>query len=200
MRSGCEEEWSLDMLLQDLRYAFRVLAGRPSFALVAALARARHRRQHRDLQHRLRRPSQTAASFASRTGSCSSGRRIRFETGRTATASPANLLDWKRRNRVFEDIAYFLANEKLPMQSDLSMMSPSGEPEPTTALSVSANLFSVLGVNPVLGRTFRPDEQIRSASVSRSSATISGARASRAIDPSSGRPSASTCGTTRSSA
>ena len=155
-----KEEWSLDMLLQDLRYAFRVLAGRPSFTLVAALTLALGIGANTAIFSIVYGVLLKPLPFRE------PGRLVQlWETNplrnwTQATASPANLLDWKRRNRVFEDIAYFPANEKLPMQSDLSMMSPSGEPEPITALSVSANLFSVLGVNPVLGRTFRPEEQI----------------------------------------
>jgi putative ABC transport system permease protein len=155
-----KEEWSLDMLLQDLRYAFRVLAGRPSFTLVAALTLALGIGANTAIFSVVYGVLLKPLPFREPDRLVQLWETNPLRNWTQATASPANLLDWRRRNRVFEDIAYFPANDRLPMQSDLSMMSPAGEPEPITALSVSANLFSVLGVNPMLGRTFRPEEQI----------------------------------------
>ena len=63
----------------------------------------------------------------------------------------ANVADWKARNHVFEDIAVLraVANFNLTGQ---------GEPERLFGSRVSANLFSVLGVTPLIGRTFTRDE------------------------------------------
>jgi putative ABC transport system permease protein len=63
----------------------------------------------------------------------------------------ANVYDWKARNHVFEDIATLraVANFNLTGQ---------GEPERLNGSRVSANLFPVLGVTPLIGRTFTEDE------------------------------------------
>jgi putative ABC transport system permease protein len=63
----------------------------------------------------------------------------------------ANVYDWKARNHMFEDIAALraVANFNLTGQ---------GEPERLNGSRVSSNLFSVLGVTPLLGRTFTEDE------------------------------------------
>ena len=63
----------------------------------------------------------------------------------------ANVYDWKARNHVFEDIAALraVANFNLTGQ---------GEPERLNGSRVSANLFPVLGVTPLIGRTFTEDE------------------------------------------
>src|SRR5580765_1440366 len=63
----------------------------------------------------------------------------------------ANVYDWKARNLVFEDIAALraVANFNLTGQ---------GEPERLNGSRVSANLFPVLGVTPLIGRTFTEDE------------------------------------------
>jgi len=155
-----KEEWSIDML-QDLRYALRVLAGRPSFALVAALTLALGIGANTAIFSvvygvllkplPLREPDRLVQLWETNP----------LRNWTNATASPANFLDWRKRNRVFEDIGYYPGlDDKTPFQDDLSMMVGQGEPEPITALQVSAGLFPVLGVAPSLGRGFRPEEQV----------------------------------------
>jgi len=63
----------------------------------------------------------------------------------------ANVYDFRARNHVFEGIAALraVANFNLTGQ---------GEPERLNASRVSANLFPVLGVTPLVGRTFTEDE------------------------------------------
>ncbi|HEX5966067.1 MAG TPA: ABC transporter permease, partial [Pyrinomonadaceae bacterium] len=62
----------------------------------------------------------------------------------------SNFLDWKEQNQVFTDMAMFF-DRSLNLTSD-------GEPEEIPTQLASTNLFSVLGTNPLLGRTFHPDE------------------------------------------
>ncbi|HET9182231.1 MAG TPA: ABC transporter permease [Candidatus Angelobacter sp.] len=66
------------------------------------------------------------------------------------SVSPANYLDWARTNRVFEKIAIY---------GGRSMnLTGGGKPEFVRSATVSADFFSVLGVKPILGRTFLPGE------------------------------------------
>jgi putative ABC transport system permease protein len=63
--------------------------------------------------------------------------------------SPPNFLDWQAQNHVFSEMSYV---------SDLrGNLTGSGEPEQIVAEYVSANFFSVLGVNPILGPGFAPE-------------------------------------------
>jgi putative ABC transport system permease protein len=66
-------------------------------------------------------------------------------------AGMANVYDWRARNHVFKDIAALrpVANFNL---------TGVGEPERLNGARVSANLFPVLGVTPLIGRTFNEDE------------------------------------------
>ena len=66
--------------------------------------------------------------------------------------SPADFLDWSRMNGAFENIAALSG-----MTADLT---GAGEPVRLSAAAVSPSFFDVLGVQPVLGRTFRPEEAI----------------------------------------
>jgi putative ABC transport system permease protein len=66
------------------------------------------------------------------------------------TPSPANFLDWREQNTVFEGLA--------AMTERSFNLTGAGEPERFDGRRVSANLFSVLGVEPQLGRAFTADE------------------------------------------
>jgi putative ABC transport system permease protein len=66
------------------------------------------------------------------------------------TINLGNFSDWKEQNRVFEDMAAFF---------DLSSnLTSDGEPEEVPAQVATPNLFSLLGVNAVIGRTFTPED------------------------------------------
>lgn len=65
--------------------------------------------------------------------------------------SPANYLDWRRQNRVFDPIAIY----------GFRGMTLNGreKPEAVRTAKVSAGFFSVLGIAPEVGRTFAPEEE-----------------------------------------
>jgi predicted permease len=66
------------------------------------------------------------------------------------TVSAADFLDWRKENRVFTQIAAF--------HQGTFDMNDRGEPMEVEGEQVSGDFFSVLGVSPVLGRAFLPDE------------------------------------------
>jgi predicted permease len=68
-----------------------------------------------------------------------------------AYAGMANVYDFKARNHVFEDIAALRAVANFNLTG-------AGEPERLNGTRVSANLFPLLRVTPLLGRTFTEDE------------------------------------------
>ena len=79
-----------------------------------------------------------------------------------APASPANFADWQQRNHVFSAMgAYLSAGDKSGGGFDV-VMTGSGEPQRLKAVMRTGNLFQILGVNPLLGRTFRDQETFES--------------------------------------
>jgi putative ABC transport system permease protein len=72
-------------------------------------------------------------------------------------STPAEWHEWRRNNTVFTDIA---ATE--PGQATLSS---DGEPEQVPGRKVTANLWTVLGARPLLGRVFTEDEDARGVPV-----------------------------------
>ena len=66
------------------------------------------------------------------------------------SVSLPNALDWRRQNQSFDDLAYY-QGASLSLAGD-------GHPERLRALRSSANLFTLLGIAPALGRAFTTQE------------------------------------------
>ena len=135
------------MLLQDLRFALRMLWKKPAFTLAAiavlAISIGANTAMFSIVQQVLLRPlpfDQPERIV-----------RINETTtrGRT-TVSPPNFLDWQAQNRTFEFMAAY----------DETVMTLSGgaAPERLDAAMVGPDLFNVLGTRPLIGRTFSSDE------------------------------------------
>jgi hypothetical protein len=65
-------------------------------------------------------------------------------------AAPANFLDWKKQNTVFEDVVAF--------GGSTATLTGDGDPEQISGTAVTPGYFEVVGVQPALGRAFQPEE------------------------------------------
>ena len=72
------------------------------------------------------------------------------------TPAPGNFADWKARNQVFEDMAAAAFSGSFNLSGD-------GNPEEIPGDLVTANLFSVLGARPALGRGFIASDDVPGA-------------------------------------
>ena len=76
-----------------------------------------------------------------------------LRTGETeGLVSYPNFVDWRSQSHSFADMAFYMSGKSMLAGNDGAERKPSA--------LVSVNFFSVLGVSPVLGRSFSPDEQI----------------------------------------
>ncbi len=66
------------------------------------------------------------------------------------TPAPGNYQDWKAQTQVFEGVA--------ALNPGIYNLTGDGEPLKLSGMGASHNLFSLLGVTPMLGRTFSADE------------------------------------------
>jgi putative ABC transport system permease protein len=66
--------------------------------------------------------------------------------------SPGTFFDWRKRNQVFEEIAAYGGPRNMDLASG-------GAPEEVWGPAVTANLIPMLGIRPLLGRTFSADEE-----------------------------------------
>jgi putative ABC transport system permease protein len=138
----------MESLIQDLRYAVRMLRKKPSFSVITVLTLA------------LGIGANTAIfsvvnSVLLRPLPYPESERLVFLSERTQQAERTfiawpNYLDWRAQNRVFEHIGVY--------NRDSYNLTGDGEPERLLAGQVSADLFAVLGVGAALGRVFAGDE------------------------------------------
>jgi len=153
----------MDALTQDIRYGFRMLLKAPAFVFVAVLTLALGIGANTALFSIIsgvllsplpfHQPDRLVAVY-------SSNREFR-----TASISYPNFLDWVRNNRSFSALAAF--------RQDSFELTGMGEPERLRVEMVSANFFPLLGVQPVIGRQFHPEEdQIGAAPVVLVSASL----------------------------
>ena len=147
----------LETLWQDLRYGLRVLRKNPGFTLIAvitlALGIGANTAIFSVVDAVLLRPLPYKDSD-----------RLVFlwsenpkQNVRDITSSYANVSDWKNQNRSFEDLAVFDPTSVTLTGTD--------DPEQIDSVRASANLFPLLGVTPVIGRTFSPEEEENKARV-----------------------------------
>jgi putative ABC transport system permease protein len=66
------------------------------------------------------------------------------------TPAVANYIDWRDQNQVFESMAA-IADQSFNLTN-------AGDPERIEGRRVSSNLFSLLGIDPQIGRAFTPEE------------------------------------------
>ncbi|MGH9702636.1 MAG: ADOP family duplicated permease [Candidatus Acidiferrales bacterium] len=140
----------VENFLQDLRYGARMLRKNPGFTLVTVLTLAlgigANTAIFSIVDAVLLRPLPYRDPARVMTVWQSLPRR-QIVDGRV---SPANFLDWKARNTVFQDLAA-ITYWNLDYAGQ-------GEPETFLAELVSKDFFNLLGVRAAVGRTFLPEE------------------------------------------
>src|ERR1019366_7803822 len=139
-------------LLHDLRYAFRNLGNARGFALVAAVTLAIGTGANTAIfsivDTILLRPLPYAnPSQLVRLNETESA------PGRYPFAGP-DFVDWKAQNSTFQNMTLF------SWPNDMNL-SAGGQPEHIQALPTAANFFTLLGVRPMLGRTWAANEDQR---------------------------------------
>lgn len=142
------------MLLQNLRYAVRMLAKQPAFSAIAVLTLAlgigANTAIFSVVNAVLLRPlpyphPDRLVLIRERTSLFDSG-----------SVSLPNYLDWRAAQRGFTDLALF-------RRGDANLSTSNGEasePERVGAARISFNFLSVLGVPPLLGRDFRESDDL----------------------------------------
>jgi putative ABC transport system permease protein len=136
-------------LVQDIRYSIRMLARSPGFTAIAVLTLALGIGANTAIFSVINAVLIRPLPFHE------PGRLVElFETeaapGRYPFAGP-DYLDWQAQNHTLEATSLYTWGRNYSA-------SGSGEPEGAEVISTQANFFSVLGVQPKMGRTFSTDE------------------------------------------
>jgi putative ABC transport system permease protein len=137
-------------LLDDLRFAFRTLRKTPGFTLTVILALALGVGANAAIfslvDALLLRPLQMKDSARV----VEVWEDASWQGFPQNTPAPANMLDWKQRNHVFTDMA--------ASRGDLRAITGDGQPQQVEVTLTTANLLPLLGLEPILGRGFSPQE------------------------------------------
>lgn len=140
----------MEMLLKDVRYAVRSLLKHPAFTIVAVLTLALGIGANTAIFSVVNAVLLKPLGFKNPEQLVMVWEEASFAGFPRNTPAPANYFDWKGLNHSFESMAA-LDERNFNLTAD-------GEPEYVTASGVTANFFSLLGVQPLLGRSFQFDE------------------------------------------
>ena len=155
IRESTRDQWAwrwLETLAQDLRYAFRLLRKSPGFTAVAVLTLALGIGANTAILAVMnavlwpKLPYPHAEQLAD-----AYNRNLKVSGDYAEMVSIPLLRDWQQRNHSFVDLAAATS----PQYFNVSGV---GEAARVRAERVTPNIFSVLGLEPLLGRGFRADE------------------------------------------
>src|SRR5262245_50947293 len=148
----------MQTLLRDLRFAARMIRKRPGFAAATILTLALG-------------IGANSAIFA--LGDAALLRPLPFrdpdrlvmlwertETSQRDRVSPLNLIDWNERNTTFAGIAGFGPNV-----GSMVLSMSDGTPINASRQWVTHGFFDVLGVKPIVGRTFLPSDDVSRSNI-----------------------------------
>ena len=139
----------METLWQDIRYGVRMLLKSPSFSIVATIALALGIGANTAIFSVVNAVLLRPLPFTK-----SDDLMMVWETDsvrgqQRGTASYPNFADWREQNQVFERMAAYYSSDFI--------MTGRGEARLQGAVA-SADLFPLLGMSPMLGRVFRPEE------------------------------------------
>ncbi|HVH85868.1 MAG TPA: ABC transporter permease [Terriglobales bacterium] len=134
----------MEILLQDLRYSLRNLLKSPGFTAVALVTLALGIGANTAIFSVVNAVLLRALPYADPDRLV-----VVLHEGHSGNSS-ANFLDWRRDNQVFENMG--AAEGWTPNLTGVD------KPEAVSGLHVTSDIFPVLGVRPILGRTLTPDE------------------------------------------
>jgi len=143
---------SIEILFQDLRYGVRMLRKEPGFTLVAVMTLALGIGANSAIFSVVNAVLLRPLPYTSPEQLVQVWEHYRPQNNPRKSVAPANYLDWRAQNRVFERIA---AIDPFP---SFNLTGPEG-PDRIQAARTSADFFPLFGATPTLGRYFLSDEE-----------------------------------------
>jgi putative ABC transport system permease protein len=152
MKEECRDSWGIRMiseLVQDIRYGLRQLRRNPGFTVVAVLTLALGIGANTAIFSVVNAVLLRPLPFSAPDQLVSVNSHHLHKTSPNSASYP-DFDDWRTRNHVFTQMAAY--------HTDSFTLTGHGEAARIQGAVVSADLFSLLGVHPVLGRDFLPEE------------------------------------------
>lgn len=140
--------------LQDIRYGFRMLIKRPGFTIIVVLTLALGIGANTTIFSAVdavllnplpyQDPDRLVAVWET-------NRQLSAEMWDRNEVAMGNFRDWRSRNQVFDQLGSLFT-------ADVNLTGV-GEPERIRSCVVTTNFFQVLGIQPMIGRSFLPEEE-----------------------------------------
>src|SRR5437016_3397785 len=142
----------VDTLWQDLHFGLRMLRKNPGFAAIAVLTLALGIGANTAIFSVVDSVLLHPASYA-KPSELVDINEVGPETaaGAINEVSPGDFIEWQKQAQAFQGIAAY-------QRWEFHALTGTGEPDEVWAVPVTTNLFSVLGVNTIRGRTFAENE------------------------------------------
>jgi len=140
----------METLWQDLRQGARSLFKQPTFTIVAVIALALGIGANTAIFSVVNAVLLQSLPYRDADRLVSVWEHSRRSGNAQNVINMGNFFDWKEQNRVFEDMAAFF--------DQTANLTSGGEPEAIPSQIATTSLFNILGVNPILGRAFTPDD------------------------------------------
>jgi putative ABC transport system permease protein len=135
---------------QDLRYGFRLLVHNPGFTAVAVLTLGLGIGANTAIFTVVNAVLLKPLSYANAEQMVMALENNLAKGWSSFAVSPANFADWRKQNHVFDPLVAF--------QGGGYVLTGQGEPEQLFGQQTTDGFFRLTGVEPALGRAFRPEE------------------------------------------
>ena len=143
--------FGFETFMQDLRYGLRSLLKKPGFTGTAVIALALGIGANTAIFSVINGVLLRSLSYANPDRIVMVWERSVARNDHRNVVSPANFLDWQKQSTSFAHMAA-VAEQRV------NLTGGTGEPEEVKAQLVSRDFFAALGVQPIMGRFFVPDE------------------------------------------
>lgn len=141
----------METLLQDLRYGVRMLLKSPAVTAAAVFSLALGISANTVIFSVINTVLLKSLPYTDADGIVLVWGDTRNEGDNRNQVSATDVADWRNQNSVFEEVATY--------SSWAPILSGAGEPERVAAMQIGDGYFKVMRGEPILGRTFLPEEQ-----------------------------------------
>ena len=145
----------LDSLIADIRYGFRTLRRQPGFLFAAVLTLALGVGANTTIFSVMNATILKPLPFPNAERLVLVWKTYGPGPNNENIIAAPDYWDFKQQTHCFEGMAIFDSSGR-----GYNISAPGAEPEQVSGLRVSSGFFSTLGVNPILGRTFLPEEEL----------------------------------------
>jgi len=146
------QQWSADMLLQDIRYALRLMALRPGFTVVVVLTLALGIGANTAVFTVINAVLLRPLPFGEPARLMAVWENDRVNAKPRYSVAPANFVDWRDQTRAFEQVAAFTVGA--------ATFTADGNAFRVPGAVVTTNFFAAMAVRPLLGDGLSPEQAV----------------------------------------